>query len=52
MNIPWLADYVIKSDHDAMEFLKEIISEHKKSYNPNYIRDFIDAYLLEMEKVK
>ncbi|XP_077308645.1 cytochrome P450 2D6 [Lithobates pipiens] len=52
LNIPWLADYVLKPDRDAMAFLKEIISEHKKSYNPNYIRDFIDAYLIEMEKEK
>ncbi|CAI9534525.1 unnamed protein product [Staurois parvus] len=52
LNIPWLADFVLKPDRDAMAFLKEIISEHKNTYNPNYIRDFIDAYLLEMEKEK
>ncbi|XP_018420812.1 PREDICTED: cytochrome P450 2D17-like [Nanorana parkeri] len=52
LNIPWLADHVLQPDRESMAFLKEIISEHKKSWNPHYIRDFIDAYLLEMEKVE
>ncbi|KAM5148450.1 cytochrome P450 2D15-like [Mantella aurantiaca] len=52
MNIPWLTDYVLQPDRDAMDFLQEIILEHKKSWNPNDIRDFIDAYILELEKAK
>ncbi|XP_066452324.1 cytochrome P450 2D17-like [Eleutherodactylus coqui] len=50
--IPWLIDHVIQPEYELIEFLKEIISEHQKTWNPNNIRDFIDAYLVEMEKVK
>ncbi|KAG8556512.1 hypothetical protein GDO81_018102 [Engystomops pustulosus] len=51
-NIPWLIDQVIEPERKIIAFLKEIISEHKKTWNPDDVRDFIDAYLLEMEKVK
>ncbi|KAG9483786.1 hypothetical protein GDO78_009615 [Eleutherodactylus coqui] len=51
-NIPWLVDRIMEPERNVFAFLKEMISEHKKTWNPNYIRDFIDAYLLEMEKVK
>lgn len=51
-NIPWLIDCVMQPEYELIEFLKEIVSEHKKTWNPNYIRDFIDAYIVEMEKVK
>ncbi|XP_063796510.1 cytochrome P450 2D15 [Pseudophryne corroboree] len=51
MNISWLVDYVLRPEYEIIAFLKEMVLEHKKSWNPNYIRDFIDAYLLEMEKV-
>ncbi|KAG8556513.1 hypothetical protein GDO81_018102 [Engystomops pustulosus] len=49
-NIPWLIDQVIEPERKIIAFLKEIISEHKKTWNPDDVRDFIDAYLLEMEK--
>ncbi|KAM3914722.1 cytochrome P450 2D17-like [Leptodactylus fuscus] len=51
-NIPWLIDRVIQPERQIIAFLKEVISEHKKTWNPNDIRDFIDSYLLEMTKVK
>ncbi|XP_075038962.1 cytochrome P450 2D15-like [Mixophyes fleayi] len=52
MNISWLVDHVLRPEYELIAFLEEMVSEHKKSWNPNYIRDFIDAYLVEMEKVK
>ncbi|XP_069823405.1 cytochrome P450 2D14-like [Dendropsophus ebraccatus] len=52
MNIPWLVDHLLQPEYELIAFLKEILSEHQKTWNPNDIRDFIDAYLVEMEKVK
>ncbi|KAM4022750.1 cytochrome P450 2D14-like [Anomaloglossus baeobatrachus] len=51
-HIPWLIDRVLKPEYELIAFLKEMISEHQKTWDPNYTRDFIDAYLVEMEKVK
>ncbi|KAG9466204.1 hypothetical protein GDO78_017044 [Eleutherodactylus coqui] len=50
--IPWLIDYLIQPEYELIAFLKEMVSEHQKTWNPNNIRDFMDAYLVEMEKVK
>ncbi|XP_069593143.1 cytochrome P450 2D14-like [Ranitomeya imitator] len=51
-HIPWLADYVVESEFELLAFLKEMIVEHQKTWDPSYTRDFIDAYLVEMKKVK
>ncbi|XP_073442750.1 cytochrome P450 2D17-like [Dendrobates tinctorius] len=51
-HIPWLADRVIGPEYEMVAFLKEMIAEHRETWDPNYTRDFIDAYLVEMEKVK
>ncbi|KAM4022749.1 cytochrome P450 2D17-like [Anomaloglossus baeobatrachus] len=51
-HIPWLFDRVMEPEYELVAFLKEMISEHQKTWDPNYTRDFIDAYLVEMEKVK
>ncbi|CAN2390081.1 cytochrome P450 [Pristimantis euphronides] len=52
VKIPWIIDLVMKPEYEMLAFLQEMVSEHKKTWNPNDIRDFIDAYLVEMEKVK
>ncbi|XP_075689727.1 cytochrome P450 2D17-like isoform X2 [Rhinoderma darwinii] len=52
MNIPWLVNRVMQPEYEIIAFLKDIVAEHQKTWNPNYIRDFIDAYLVEMEKAK
>ncbi|XP_069823408.1 cytochrome P450 2D17-like [Dendropsophus ebraccatus] len=52
LNIPWLVNRALKLEFEVIEFLKEKVSEHQKTWNPNDIRDFIDAFLAEMEKVK
>ncbi|XP_073442749.1 cytochrome P450 2D15-like isoform X2 [Dendrobates tinctorius] len=51
-HIPWLADYVVAPEYELIAFLKEMIVEHQKTWDPSYTRDFIDAYLVEMKKVK
>ncbi|XP_077133888.1 cytochrome P450 2D15-like isoform X2 [Ranitomeya variabilis] len=51
-HIPWLADYVVEPEFELLAFLKEMIVEHQKTWDPSYNRDFIDAYLEEMKKVK
>jgi len=33
-------------------FVAEMIENHKRDWNPAEARDFIDAYLQEIEKVK
>ncbi|XP_042201970.1 cytochrome P450 2J6-like [Callorhinchus milii] len=35
-----------------VEFLQEIVAEHKEVWDPNEPRDFIDAFLVECEKMK
>ncbi|XP_069508841.1 cytochrome P450 2D17-like isoform X2 [Ambystoma mexicanum] len=52
MNIPWLLRKVIKPQLDLMHFTAEIIKEHQKTWDPEITRDFIDAFLLEIEKTK
>ncbi|XP_072276316.1 cytochrome P450 2D15-like [Pyxicephalus adspersus] len=52
MNIPGIVDRVFQAQYDLQAFVKDIITEHKKSFDPNNIRDYIDAYLLEIEKAK
>ncbi|XP_069593145.1 cytochrome P450 2D14-like [Ranitomeya imitator] len=51
-HIPWLADRVLGPEYEMIAFLKEMIAEHRETWDPNYTRDYIDAYLVEMEKVK
>ena len=31
---------------DVQEFIREVIEEHKESFDPKEIRDFVDLYLL------
>ncbi|CAI9614431.1 unnamed protein product [Staurois parvus] len=52
MNIPGLANRVLQAQYSLNAFLRDIITEHKKSFKPDNIRDYIDAYLLEIEKAK
>ncbi|KAM4689017.1 cytochrome P450 2D17-like [Discoglossus pictus] len=52
MNIPGLVNHVLDSEWEIIQFLKDMVAEHRESWDPNHIRDFIDAFLLEMEKAK
>ena len=34
------------------EFIREAVEDHRKSLDPEHPRDFIDAYLVELTKVR
>ncbi|XP_078497032.1 cytochrome P450 2D15-like [Lissotriton helveticus] len=52
VHVPGVASDLFKAQDDIFDFLRGIITEHKKTYDPNTKRDFIDAFLEEVEKVK
>ncbi|XP_036363004.1 cytochrome P450 2B4-like isoform X2 [Octopus sinensis] len=41
---------ILKNDRKIRSYIKEKIREHKETYNGDDIRDFIDVYLLTLEK--
>ncbi|XP_075430121.1 cytochrome P450 2D6-like [Ascaphus truei] len=47
-----LRNNILQPELDIQKFLKEIVSKHKETWDPENCRDFIDAFLQEMEKVK
>lgn len=38
--------------NDLLDFIRDEVEEHRKTLDPGSPRDFIDAYLLEIEKVR
>ncbi|XP_078497027.1 cytochrome P450 2D6-like isoform X2 [Lissotriton helveticus] len=50
--IPGVASGLFRAQENIFDFLRDIITEHKKTYDPNMKRDFIDAFLEEVEKEK
>ncbi|KAM8930687.1 cytochrome P450 2D26-like [Pelodytes ibericus] len=51
-HIPGLPQILFQSQIRMIAFLEVIIREHQQTWDPGHIRDFIDAFLLEMEKKK
>ncbi|XP_075430115.1 cytochrome P450 2D6-like isoform X1 [Ascaphus truei] len=51
-HVPGLPQMLFKPHMRMLENLQETISEHQRTWDPNCTRDLIDAFLLEMEKVK
>ncbi|XP_035667220.1 cytochrome P450 2J6-like [Branchiostoma floridae] len=56
---PWLrhipavrkaVDKVLKNAEEVKDTLHELMIEHKNTFDPSNIRDFIDSYLLEMNR--
>ncbi|XP_060704043.1 cytochrome P450 2D15-like [Hemiscyllium ocellatum] len=43
---------IFENQYKAVEFVREKVMEHKKQWDPNEPRDFIDAFLTEQEKMK
>ena len=41
--------FIAQNMNEIGSFYKEIIQEHKKTFDPNNIRDVIDSYLLEIQ---
>ncbi|XP_030063540.1 cytochrome P450 2D15 [Microcaecilia unicolor] len=50
--IPGVGKKMFECHAELIKLLKELIDEHKVSLDPAQQRDFIDAYLEEIEKVK
>nr|XP_033785239.1 cytochrome P450 2D15-like isoform X2 [Geotrypetes seraphini] len=50
--IPGIIKGLFDCHDEIVKNLKEIVAEHKASWDPAYQRDFIDAYLEEIEKTK
>ncbi|MEE6524361.1 hypothetical protein FKM82_023783, partial [Ascaphus truei] len=51
-HVPGLPQIIFKFKMRMLEYLQETISEHQRTWDPNCTRDLIDAFLLEMEKVR
>lgn len=45
-------DKIKVNRQEMFEFYKEIIDEHRKTFDRNNIRDLVDTYLLEIENAK
>ncbi|XP_069087567.1 cytochrome P450 2D15-like [Pleurodeles waltl] len=52
VHIPGVGQKMFRAQENLFDFLKGIIAEHKESWDPNLKRDFIDAFLEEVEKAK
>ncbi|XP_069506389.1 cytochrome P450 2D15-like [Ambystoma mexicanum] len=52
LHVPGAAAKILRMQGQLFNFLKEIIEEHKQSWDPNVRRDFIDAFIEETEKMK
>ncbi|XP_078496972.1 cytochrome P450 2D15-like isoform X3 [Lissotriton helveticus] len=52
VHLPGVGQKLFRAQENLFDFLRGIIAEHKESWNPDLKRDFIDAFLEEMEKVK
>lgn len=55
--MPWLVhipgphNKVFQPYNDSFNILREIVKEHKETWDPAFNRDLIDAFLEEIEKV-
>uniref|UniRef100_A0A8C5PT37 Cytochrome P450 n=1 Tax=Leptobrachium leishanense TaxID=445787 RepID=A0A8C5PT37_9ANUR len=52
LNTPGPHQKLFTLQRKYMDFLREIIQEHRETWDPNIRRDFIDAFFEEMEKNK
>lgn len=43
-------DSITFLEYRILVFLREIIERHKATFDPNDIRDFIDAFIVEMKR--
>ncbi|XP_078496966.1 cytochrome P450 2D15-like isoform X2 [Lissotriton helveticus] len=50
VHLPGVGQKLFRAQENLFDFLRGIIAEHKESWNPDLKRDFIDAFLEEMEK--
>jgi len=63
IQFPWIFNYVIPHElmasesykilkKDVMDYTLETIEEHKRTFNPSNLRDFIDYYIQEMKDLE
>ncbi|KAM7181802.1 cytochrome P450 2D17-like [Macrochelys suwanniensis] len=58
MVVPWLLrirgvqQSIFRSQKEILDFLDELVKEHRTTWNPTQKRDFTDAFLQEIEKAK
>lgn len=45
-------DKIKVNRREMFKFYKEIIDDHRKTFDPNNIRDLVDSYLVEIENAK
>ncbi|OCT83134.1 hypothetical protein XELAEV_18025673mg [Xenopus laevis] len=50
--IPGLAKMFFQPQIRMLKYLQEIIKDHQQTWDSGHTRDFIDAFMLEMEKAK
>lgn len=51
LRIPGLPQKVFHGQKAYMDFIDVLIQKHMETWNPEYTRDFTDAFLKEMSKV-
>ncbi|XP_051891135.1 cytochrome P450 2D26-like isoform X2 [Pristis pectinata] len=51
-SLPGPQNKIFQNQEKINQFLQEIVTRHKQSWDPHDIRDFIDAFLAEQEKMK
>ncbi|XP_078497346.1 cytochrome P450 2D15-like [Lissotriton helveticus] len=52
VHIPGLAGKLFQPEKELLKFIRESAEEHKATRDPSVVRDFIDAYLEEIEKAR
>ncbi|XP_067166989.1 cytochrome P450 2D6 isoform X3 [Apteryx mantelli] len=52
LRIPGVPQKVFRRQKEFMDFIDVLVHKHMENWNPDYIRDFTDAFLKEMEKGK
>lgn len=51
-HLPGPQQKIYENQKKASQFIQEIITRHKDSWDPDDPRDFIDAFFIQMEKMK
>lgn len=52
VHIPGLVGKLFQPEKELLKFIRESVEEHKATRDPSVVRDFIDAFLEEIEKAR
>uniref|UniRef100_A0A8C3XP38 Uncharacterized protein n=1 Tax=Chelydra serpentina TaxID=8475 RepID=A0A8C3XP38_CHESE len=52
LRIPGVPQSIFRSQKEILDFIDELVKEHRTTWNPTQKRDFTDAFLQEIEKAK